>query len=36
MAPIDKGLIDKNILNKIERKWINSYHAKVFDSLKRF
>ena len=35
MAPIDKGLIDKNILNKIERKWINSYHAKVFDSLKK-
>ncbi len=35
MAPIDKDLIDKNILNKIERKWINSYHEKVFDSLKK-
>ena len=35
MAPIDKDLIDKNILNKKEKKWINSYHEKVFNNLKR-
>jgi Xaa-Pro aminopeptidase len=36
MAPIDKDLIDKKILNKKERKWINSYHEKVFYNLKKF
>ena len=35
MAPIDKDLIDKNILNKKEKKWINSYHGKVFNNLKK-
>ncbi|MDA9684825.1 aminopeptidase P family protein [Candidatus Pelagibacter bacterium] len=34
LAPIDKELIDINILNKNEKKWINKYHKKVFDSLK--
>ena len=34
LAPIDKDLIDKNILNKNEKKWINKYHKKVFDKLK--
>ena len=34
LAPIDKDLIDKDILNYKEKKWINKYHKKVFDSLK--
>ena len=34
LAPIDKDLIDINILNKNEKKWINKYHKKVFHSLK--
>ena len=35
MAPIDKDLIDKRILNKDEIKWVNSYHDKVFNNLKK-
>mgnify|MGYP001208237993 CR=1 FL=1 len=34
LAPIDKNLIDSNILNKNEKQWINKYHKKVFDNLK--
>ena len=34
LAPIDKDLIDKDILNYREKKWINKYHKKVFDNLK--
>ncbi len=34
MAPIDKELIDKNLLNKGEKEWLNNYHRKVFDKLK--
>jgi Xaa-Pro aminopeptidase len=36
MAPIDKDLIDHNILNKNEKLWINKYHNKVFNNLKKF
>jgi Xaa-Pro aminopeptidase len=36
MAPIDKDLIDPNILNKNEKLWINTYHNKVFNNLKKF
>ena len=36
MAPIDKDLIDRNILNKNEKLWINKYHNKVFNNLKKF
>ena len=36
MAPIDKDLIEKNILNYNEKKWLNEYHKKVFDNLKNF
>ena len=36
MAPIDKDLIDLNILNSNEKKWLNSYHAKVFKNLKDY
>ena len=34
MAPIDKDLIDVNILNKEEKSWLNSYHKMVFKNLK--
>ena len=30
MAPIDKSLIKKELLNKNEIKWINNYHSKVY------
>ena len=36
MAPIDKELINKNLLNKNERKWINQYHKKVYNSIRGF
>ena len=34
MVPIDKDLIDRNMLNREERRWINDYHTKVFKNLK--
>ena len=34
MAPIDKALIEKKILDKNEKKWLNEYHQKVFKNLK--
>ena len=36
MVPIDKSLIDLSLLNKTEKNWINTYHKKVYNSLKRF
>jgi len=36
IAPIEKDLINKKILNKIEIKWINGYHKKVRKSLSKF
>jgi len=36
LAPIDKSLIKKNLLNKNEIVWINDYHFKVFNNLKKF
>jgi Xaa-Pro aminopeptidase len=36
MAPIDKELIDIKILNKNEKNWLNDYHKKVFNNLKKF
>ena len=36
MAPIDKSLINKNILKKNEIKWLNNYHKDVFNNLKKF
>ena len=36
MAPIDKELVDLKILNKNEKNWLNNYHQKVFNSLKKF
>ena len=34
MVPIDKDLIDQNILNKKEKNWLNNYHSEVFKNLK--
>ncbi len=36
LAPIEKDLILKDILNNFEIKWINSYHRKVQKSLLNF
>jgi len=36
MAPIDKSLINKNILKKNEIDWLNNYHSNVFTNLKKF
>ena len=36
MAPIDKNLIKKTLLNKKEISWLNDYHSTVFKSLKKF
>ena len=30
LAPIDKSLVEKKLLNKIEVKWLNNYHSKVY------
>ena len=36
MTPIDKDLIDKSILNKNEKIWLNNYQSKVYKSLNKF
>jgi Xaa-Pro aminopeptidase len=36
MAPIDKSLIEKNLLNKKEIVWLNNYHSSIFKNLKNF
>ncbi len=36
IAPIEKDLINKKILDKNEIKWINNYHKKVKKNLSRF
>ncbi len=36
LAPIDKSLIEKRLLLKSEINWLNNYHSKVFNSLKKF
>jgi len=35
-APIDKDLILLNILNNSEKKWINTYHQKVYNNLAKY
>lgn len=35
LAPIDRDLINQKLLNKNEKNWLNNYHKKVFDSLKK-
>ena len=34
MVPIDKDLINKNLLSKNEKNWLNSYHKKVYNNLR--
>ena len=36
LAPIDKSLVEKNLLSKNEISWLNNYHSKVFNNLKKF
>jgi len=36
LAPIDKSLIQKNLLDKNEIKWLNNYHSKVYYNLKKY
>ena len=36
MAPIEKDLIEKKMLNKKERNWLNNYHSKVKKNLFKF
>ena len=36
LAPIDKSLIQKKLLNENEVAWLNNYHLKVFNNLKKF
>jgi Xaa-Pro aminopeptidase len=33
LCPIDRNLIDVNLLDKTELAWINSYHAKVYERI---
>ena len=35
-APIDKNLIIKELLNKKEIIWLNRYHKKVYNILKKY
>ena len=35
MAPIDKDLIDFKFLDKNEKNWLNNYHKKVYNNLKK-
>ena len=34
MAPIDKDLINKSLMNNKEKNWLNIYHQKVFKKLR--
>jgi Xaa-Pro aminopeptidase len=36
LVPIDKSLIEKNLLTSFEKDWLNKYHQKVFACLKKF
>ena len=36
LAPIDKSLINKKILNEDEVNWLNNYHQNVLNNLKKF
>ena len=33
MAPIDRILIDKKLLTKDERAWVDAYHVRVHDAI---
>ena len=36
LAPIDKSLIEKELLSKNEINWLNNYHSKVYKNLKKY
>jgi Xaa-Pro aminopeptidase len=36
LAPIDRLLIEKSLLNKDEIEWINNYHKRVYTELNAF
>ena len=36
LAPIDKSLVDKKLLTFTEKNWLNTYHQRVFNNLKKF
>ena len=36
MAPLEKSLIDRDMLNIKEKSWINNYHNEVYNNLKKF
>ena len=36
LVPYDKNLIDKNLLSKLEIKYLNNYHKEVFEKLNSF
>ena len=36
LVPLDKNLINKKMLSSKELIWINNYHKKVYNSLKKY
>ena len=36
MAPIDKSLINKEMLKQNEIRWLNDYHLVVYNNLKKY
>ena len=36
LVPIEKDLINKNLLDNKEKDWLNRYHNRVFEKLKNF
>ena len=36
IAPIDKNLIQKKLINKEEIQWLDNYHSKVYSNLKSY
>ena len=36
LVPIEKELINEDLLNKDEKEWLNRYNRKVFKSINKF
>ena len=36
LVPIDKKLIEEKLMTASEKRWLNKYHQRVFNSLKKF
>ena len=34
LVPIDRRLIDTDLLSEAERQWLDGYHARVLDTLR--